>query len=253
MATVLKILIVAAVALMLMGGEFACTQSERPLGSRDEGFIDYYLVGAWAEVKAEDDDWIDGVWIAGELAYEAMALETGELRVVEYEDGAPTKIYTGYSTLLDGRKFLNLRLVECPGCDEEKLAKLGVDDCPWRIVRYWTFLPDETADALAASGEITREVLDRKVGELRGRLLFYEFMDDDFVADAIRGQRIAGDADCKNCVQGGACLRASVEALRDFIRREGPELFFEDRDGGIWAVIRSDPDEPDRAEGRSEF
>lgn len=240
MTKALKLISLMAVALLLMGGEFSCTQSDRPLGPREEGFIDHYLIGTWAEIEIEGDS-PEGEWRAGERLYEARLLDTGLLRIVEFEEGAPSKVYDGYTTMLDGRKFLNLKLVECPGCSEAKLAKLPIDDCPFVIVRYWTFLPDGVADALVASNDIGRDVLDERTSSLRGRLLFYEYMDNDIVQEAIAAGRIGGDAECENCVEGGACLRDDPEALRKFIRRSGPELFYEDDSGGIWALIRADP------------
>jgi hypothetical protein len=210
-----------AAILALTGMDGGCTQSELPLSSRDDGFADHYLVGTWHELEISED----GVFNSARLIYRVEFGDSGNLRITSYGDDAALGVYSGYSTRLGADKYLNARQTECPGCDDEESAMLAVDDCPFNILRYQTYLPDRIAREAANDSEEFRNTLVANANGLRGRLLFVDVMDDMVVDDAITAGKISGEANCEHCVGEGACIRAEQAALRGFVELGRDELY----------------------------
>ena len=69
-------------------------------------------MGIWQDTQTED--WVqmflgEGVTVTGNV-YEARFDEFGELRVVQYgADGEPEVVFSGHTSLLDGRRYTLLQ------------------------------------------------------------------------------------------------------------------------------------------------
>jgi hypothetical protein len=218
----------AAIALLmlLMGmGSPQCTQSEIPLGSPQDGFVDHYLIGEWQGPNTDEPG------PNGEFTIEA----DGETELVFALDGPQqlrvyweNKEFVGYSTWLNGNKYLNLRMVDCHDCDEEERTRLNNDTCPYQIVRYWTYMPKFL---LANEPDEDIAAIDKAVKANAGRMLFIGLMLPRFVKEQIEAAQITGEESCETCFWKGACLRASGDELRQFVKEHDLDLYTIDEPG----------------------
>ena len=203
------------IALFVMGMD-GCPQSQSPLGERDEGFVDPSIIGIWEETQAED--WVqmflgEGVTVRSNV-YEARLDEFGKLKVVQHDsDGKVELVFSGYTSLLDSRRYLNLKISECPLC-EEAMYELDEGTCPYLILQYDTDLPARLAGT--AVGRTARP---------EGRVLFMALMDEGFVVDAIEKELIDTDPDCLPCVWEGACISSDQERLQAFVSKYDRQLY----------------------------
>lgn len=219
---VLRSAVIVMLMLLMGAGSPQCSQSEIPLGSPEDGFVDYYLIGEWQEPITHESDPDGGLIIE----------PSGETGVVFELDGPQqlrvyweNKEFVGYSTWLNGNKYLNLRLVDCHNCDEEERTRLNNDTCPYQIVRYWTYMPkfmvaDESDEDIVAINKATKANT--------GRLLLIGLMLPRLVEQQIESGQIAGVESCDTCFWKGACLRASEDELRRFVREHDSALYTTD-------------------------
>ena len=224
-----SVLRVSLLAACLVG----CTQSETPLSSREEGFVDYYLLGQWREYEPSG-----GGFDAGSLAYSVSLDDSGDLRVVQFDDdGTVDRVHAVYSTRLDGRKYANVRVVDCPGCTAEEQARLAADNCPFMIVQYSTFLPESVATAdYDGDDRSLVDALAQQASASRGQFLFMVLMDSDFIEDAISSEIVSGAADCDTCLSEGPCLSTRGEELTRFLKGHDRDVFSPDS----WSVLIRD-------------
>lgn len=202
-------------ALFVMGMD-GCPQSRLPLGERDEGFVDPSIMGIWQDTQAED--WVqmflgEGVTVAGNV-YEARFDDSGRLIIVQYDaKGKAEVVFSGYTSLLDKRRYLNLRIIECPAC-EEAMYELDAGTCPYHILQYDTELPARLTGSSVGSA-----------ARPEGRLLFVGIMDEDFVAEAIEEGLIETDPACLPCVWEGSCISSEQEKLQAFVSKYDRQLY----------------------------
>ena len=217
--TVLRSAAIALLMLLMGMGSPQCTQSEVPLGSPEDGFIDHYLIGEWQGAETDESDPSKGLTIEpdGETAV-VFELDGPQQLRVYWEN----KEFVGYSTWLNGNKYLNLRMVDCHDCDEEERARLNNDTCPYQIIRYWTYMPK-----FVLAGEPDEDIaaIDKAVKANAGRLLFIGLMIPSFVEEQIAAAQIAGEESCETCFWKGVCLRASEDELRQFVKQHGLDLY----------------------------
>lgn len=204
------------IALLLMGMD-GCPQSQVPLSARDEGFVDPSLIGTWQGTGAQD--WVQlllgtGVTVEGSSRYAASFDESGGLKVVQYGDkGQAEVVFSGFTSLLDGRRYLNLKTVECPQC-EEALYELDEETCPYLILQYATELPRRLAGSMA-----------ERDPEFEGRALFVGMMDEEFVVEAIDKGLIDSDPACLPCIWEGPCMTSEQEELQQFVSKHDTQLY----------------------------
>ena len=206
------------IAFLLMGME-GCPQSQQPLTERELGFADPSLIGIWEGALAEDYIQLflgEGVTVNSDQ-YEVGLDETGGLRVVQYSsDGGVYVVYSGYTSMLYGRLYLNLKIVECPICDE-RLYELNGETCPYLILQYATAIPERLAGGFAEKAAAGAE-----------RALFVAMMDEDFVAAAIEDGLIETSAECLPCVWAGSCIDLEQEKLQRFVSEYDEQLYPQD-------------------------
>lgn len=204
-----------AIALLVMGMD-GCPQSQAPLSSREEGFVDPSITGIWQGTQAENllqQILGEGVTLADNV-YEARIDPSGGLKVRQYgTDGEVEVVFSGYTSLLDGRRYLNLKISECPLC-EEAMYELDAPTCPYMIVQYAPELPRRLIGTDVA-----------KVPDTDGRVLYVGMMDEDFVASAIDEGRLDSDPGCIACIWEGSCISSNQEELRRFVSRYDAELY----------------------------
>lgn len=219
----------------LLSGMGGCPQSEQPLSDREQGFVDPSIMGIWQSTQPEN--WVqlflgEGVTVEDDV-YEARFDPSGELRVVQYDqDGKEKLVYTGYTSLLDGRRYLNLKISECPLC-EEALYELDEATCPYHILQYSTEMPPPLAG---------RDL--GRAAEAPGRKLFVGVMDGEFVVTAIEQGLIDSDPSCLVCVWDGPCISSDQDKLQEFVRTFDAELYPWDS----WDVYVQQPDVPAKPE-----
>lgn len=208
---------------LLVTAMIGCTQSETPLSSREEGFADLYLLGEWRGYEPDGE----GGFRAGALTYDVSLTDDGDLRVVQFDDDESIdRVLSAFSTRLDGRKYVNARVIECPGCNADELARLATDRCPYQIVQYSTFLPRSLASGdLDEDDRELLEILNKQATTLRGQLLFMALMDSKYIKDVISNDVIAGTADCETCVSDGPCVAARGEDLQLFLRESDRDIY----------------------------
>lgn len=205
-----------------------CTQSETPLTSRNDGFVDFYLLGRWHDLDLNDQ----GQLITGDLAYDISLADNGDLRVLQYAgDEAEYHEYTAYSSRLDSNKYVNARLIDCTGCSEQERANIAAGHCPYQIAQYKTFLPRNLAAHFANdAGEEVANALIELSTTLRGSLVFMAGMHSDFIEGAIADESIAGDLN-----KDAPCISSRDDALRDFLLHHDRDIY---PDGGWGVLIR---------------
>jgi hypothetical protein len=222
-----------------MGGPPDCTQSTIPLSGNEDGFIDYYLLGEWQALdEAEDskEGEIKLVAIGEQPVFRVEMYGQSHIRVT-WED----KEFVGYSTLLDGNKYLNLRLVRCDGCDERTQAQLENTSCGYQVLKYLTYFPaDMVRKHVSDDPERLAELESIAIAtqSIVGRMLLISMMSDYFVSDEIEQGRIPGTVDCEDCFWSGACLSASGEELRKYVLDRNLELYHSSSDAGAYIRIQ---------------
>ena len=202
-------------AFLITGAE--CTSSQYPLSERDEGFVDPSIMGRWAEEFDFDNP------------AHASVDDEGNLRLVLDET-----VFTGYTSVVAGRRYLNLRPRGCETCNTEEQAALESQQCLYSIVQYSTEPPETINPAWATK-------YDEEMAQYEGRYLSIAFMANDFVEDAINKGLIAGDPDCDACVWSpGACVKAKPEVLQPFVRQFDAQLYPLEN----WQLYVEAPDPP---------
>jgi hypothetical protein len=210
------------------------------LTERDEGFSDPSIVGSWGM-----PDWSAGGVIGlglevppnpetgfpdYELVYEVGFGESGNLQVVQYDRDGRFVVYTAYSSLLNGRRYLNLSPVACPACeresqDAEEAEPLAFNSeaisCPYQIVQY-------TTGSSPRMGESWANGFAKEIAEYEGDYLSIALMDNEFVIEAIEQGKIDGDPTCDSCLFEGACMTARQKALQEFVSKYDTQLFPQD-------------------------
>lgn len=201
----------------------SCTQSEHPLSSPEDGFVDPYLVGTWYSAWISEEGLLDAETVFAIVEITA----DGEMRVVDYEaDNDAPDIYRAWSTRLGADKYLNLQLIECPGCDEDGQRAVESGRCAYIIFRYFTYLPTDVLEEEFSDEEL--RLIQTPFDAMRGDLALYQYMDNSVVKDAIEAGEVEGEAECEDCVRTGACLAADERELRQFVAPRADELFISD-------------------------
>jgi hypothetical protein len=200
--------------MLLTGmGSPTCTQSDIPLGGPEDGFVDHYLIGEWRTWRTA----------GGEGEKELVFELDGPLQIrLTYAN----KEFVGYSTWLNGNKYLNLRTVDCHDCSDEERDLLEGNVCPYQILRYWTYVPEFILTELSESESVAISKA------TRGRILIIVLMNNDFVSEQIVAGRVAGVDRCEKCFWQGACLRAAEGELRRFVVEHEMDLYLNEDMGG---------------------
>lgn len=223
----LRIVPMLCVALLLMGMEVRCTHTTEPLSTVDEGFVDPYLIGRWREFEMdEDEDERELELSVGDLAYEVLHNSPDTVvRIREFGSEGRVTIYEGFTTLLNGRKYLNTRLVDCIGCDSAPWKDDFSSDCSNTIIEYATYVPNDFMSLITTETDLTEKETKALFAGLRGRLLFIQYMKNSFVVDAIREGTIKGELSCDDCDKPAACITEDSKVLQDFIRSHKADVY----------------------------
>lgn len=225
----LRMVPMVCVALLLMGMEVRCTHTTEPLSTVDEGFVDPYLLGRWRALDMDVDEHELELDV-GDLAYEVLSNPADTVvRIRKFGKEGRVSIYEGYTTLLNGRKYLNTRLVDCIGCDSAPRKDDFSSDCSYTIIEYATYVPNNFMSLMTTETDLTEKEAKALFAGWRGRLLFIQYMENSFVVDAIREGTIEGELSCDDCDSPAACITEDSEILQDFIRsRKADEKVFPD-------------------------
>ena len=235
------------IALLLMGGENTCTVSRLPLTERDQGFVDPSIMGIWSENAAVDHIDLDSKpEEAGyEPDFELGFDDSGNLKIVEYgKEGAVDAVYTGFTSVISGRRYLNVSLTACASCDEEELAKIYAGTCPFQIWQYSKELPPallqpQTSEDFQLTADRIEEI---RIAISEGPYLLIAYMSNEFVGDAINDGLIEGDPDCDECSsaatwRAGACITAEQTAIQKFVTKYDAQLYPADN----WGIFMKVP------------
>lgn len=208
--------------LVLTLGAAGCTRSENPLGSRQEGFVDLYLLGRWHAYDADG-----GRFEVGALLYDVALDDGGDIAVRAYNDeGRVDRVYSAYTTRIAARKYLNTRFVDCPDCEQQDRERQFAAECPYQIVQYSTF-PPSTLAVVETDAE-TRELLDTLIvqsAKLRGQLLFIATMDTSYIRESMSEGTIAGDPGCDGCDGEDACISSGADVLQTYLSDYDREVY----------------------------
>ncbi len=218
---IIRVAAVIAVAVPLLGMD-GCAQSQYPLSSREEGFVDPYLLGDWYRGYVSE---------SGHFRPEQLHLEivtTGDEMRVRWHDEDQYCDLTGYTTRFRDKKYANLRLVDCSyWTATEKTAK-DFDACPYHLIQYKTFMPAGLADYIDESSrdpEVSKSTVITAAEAQRGRTLFYSFLWGDPLKRAIEAGELAGLAECEDCGSEGPCVQADAEDLQEFLFDRDAEMY----------------------------
>ena len=205
---------IAAAAAVVAVGLFAivATTSKSPLGERDQGFVDPSIMGRWGEPPWEQDGEV------AEVGFEATFDAAGELRLVSDPELDEQEVYTGHTTLLDGRRYLNLKLIDCLGCAEDERSRIKANPCPYTIWQYATQLNPAVISSLNGHDADALSKFD-------GRFLLLVYMDLDVIDNAIESGLLDGDMDCDACIDSDTCMTAEPTELQTFVRQNQEALF----------------------------
>jgi hypothetical protein len=196
-----------------------CAQSENPLlGEANEP--DLYLLGTWYFAGMD----ANGALIPGDSdEYFDVTLDGDNFRMNYYE-GDKVTVFELLTTRIGPSRYVSMRPVEWIGFDEgQPSGKDEMESCPWQILLYQTFLPKplpgfeyagEAGSKLDATAESYAAVVREANRELRGNLLFIQFMKPDVIHDAIKQNEIAGS---RKDAMSSPCIMAPPEQLRAFI------------------------------------
>lgn len=225
--------------MLSMGMEGSCTHTKEPLSSIDDGFVDPYLIGNWRKIEDET------IPKLGELVYEVSVDPANTvLRIKNRKFRGGVEIYEGYSTQLNGKKYLNLKLVECLECDDQQTEDGFSNGCPYYIIQYETYISQKTLSLLfdASETEAMKEVVAFFSG-WRGRLLFTHDMSSHYIANAIREGVIPGELSCDDCDTLDVCITADSETLRSFVEDHEARVY--EGDIFYWRMLgRELPSDP---------
>lgn len=204
-----------------------CTQSETPLTSRENGFVDFYLLGKWHDLDLNDQ----GQLVPGDLAYDISLTDSGDLRAIQYgENDTDYHEFSAYSSRLNGKKYLNARLVACSGCSEKERANLAANYCPYQIVQYATFLPRKLSTYVADEvGDEVANALIKLSTASRGQMAFMASMNSDFIEAAISDEAIAGDSK----EDDAPCITSREDVLRQFLLQHDLDVYPTDE----WGIL----------------
>lgn len=227
----------ASTIFLLMGMDGGgCAQSDLPLSSKDNGFTDLYLVGSWYSVLMIGP----GELGADELWYDVRLTPDGDMRIYSYNEDESVAVYSAYTTQVGPNKYLNVRLIDCVNCDDEGPQTFNDIPCPYHILRYQTFVPDDASEIQVVSDDSGHEWLNSELSirknrflddKYRGRLLFFRWMDGDYVSAAIEQGLVEGDPDCKECDPGVACLTSTHANLQALVAKQSDSIYdLEDAD-----------------------
>jgi len=204
-----------------------CTQSETPLTSRENGFVDLYLLGKWHDLELNDQEQL----VTGDLAYDISLADNGDLRVFQYgEKDTDYHEFSVYSSRLNGKKYINARLVACTGCSEQERGNLAANYCPYQIVQYATFLPRKLATHVAdeVGDEVANALVELSTAS-RGQMIFMASMNSDFIKGAILDEAIAGDSN----EDDAPCITSREDVLQQFLLQHDLDIY--PTDG--WGVL----------------
>ncbi len=219
----LRIVPMVCVALLLMGMGVRCTHTTEPLSTMDDGFVDPYLIGKWRVLEMDEDE---RELYADDLAYEVLSNPTDTVvRIRSFGSKERVSIYEGYTTRLNGRKYLNVRLVDCIGCDSAPRKDDFSSDCSYTIIEYATYVPSNFMSLLTTETDMTEKEANALFEGWRGRLLIIQYMKNSFVVDAIRERTIEGELSCDDCDSPAACITEDSETLQDFIRSHEADIY----------------------------
>ncbi len=221
--------VVIAVPLLGMDG---CAQSKYPLASREEGFVDPYLLGEWyAGYVAEN-----GNFQPEQLHLRVSAVDS-ELRVRWYDEDQYCDL-TGYSTRFKDKKYVNLRLVGCAYWTVTEKTASDFDACPYHIIQYKTFMPRglaEWIDGAVYDVEVDADTLLASAEAQRGRILLYALMWGGDFRRAIEAGDLDGVADCENCGSEGPCIQSDASKLLPYLFANDASLY--ENTLRHWAVL----------------
>jgi hypothetical protein len=219
----LRIVPMVCVALLLMGMGVRCTHTTEPLSTMKDGFVDPYLIGRWRVLEMDEDE---RELYADDLAYEVLPDPTDKVvRIRSFGSEGRVSVYEGYTTRLNGRKYLNAWLVDCVGCDSAPLKDDFSSDCSYTIIEYATYVPNNFVSLMTTETDLTEKEAKALFAGWRGRLLFIQYMENSFVVDAIRAGTIEGELSCDDCDSPAACITEDSEILQDFIRSHGADIY----------------------------
>lgn len=220
----LRIVPMVCVSLLLMGMGVRCTHTTEPLSTMNDGFVDPYLIGRWRALEMDEDE---RELYAGNLAYEVLPNPTDTVVRIRRSFGSKghVSVYEGYTTRLNGRKYLNARLVDCIGCDSAPRKDDFSSDCSYTIIEYATYVPNNFMSLMTTESELTEKEAKALFEGWRGRLLFIQYMKNSFVVDAIREGTIEGELSCDDCDSPAACVTEDSEILQDFVRSHESDIY----------------------------
>lgn len=221
----LPVTAIRSLAVVSISFAAGCVGSQIPLTDADDGFVDPAIVGTWREYPEDGEG--DGESIR-------VVIDGGIMTIVTDLDWVTTcataDVYTAHSSLVAGRRYLNLRFVRCVGDVAEN--EQPSDACPYLIVRYapepdFPTLRDELGaqflSELAAIQEAAVEPL-----------ALFSIGDPDYVEAAIEDRVIEGCAKCARRSQ--PCLTPHARALRRFVTKHAEEIFPEESWGLLHRV-----------------
>ena len=199
----------------ILGAAAGCARSEHPLSSPEDGFIDPYLPGTWYEVSIHSDGTIDTPL---DSIYEVTAGDDGKLQVVGLKKRGSANVYSAFSTRLGADKFLNLRDEECRNCGDLAAAAAQSDECPYHILQYTTYVPEEVTSEFRnlEDAGFPAPKLEAWMDRMRGQLLFYRGLLVEPVNEAIARGEIQGD-DVILDPFVTTCIRSAGDALSAFV------------------------------------
>ena len=193
------------------------TSSRLPLAELEVGFVDPAIMGTWGWF--EDCAFIpnmepDAQGLCYVFGFRARFGETAALELVDQH-----KVMTGYTSLLSGRRYLNLTLIDCADCSDEQRAEFTTGACPYTILQYSTEeSPRMAPDKVTTNAE--------EIALFDGRYLSVANMDRDFLRDAIKRGLIDGNPACEACVwTDGPCITSERQAMQDFVRKYDAQLY----------------------------
>ncbi len=220
---------------LLLGMEGGgCADSTAPLSAREDGFVDPYLLGDWYEFEDDETSKTDDESInldtfgPGEHAYRIFVAGPGEMRVQNFREGRLFEEFAAWSSLLRGDKYLNLLRLDCPGCSEEERQQRADNVCPYRVVRYRTYIPQswiETAREDLEGEDISETELQAFFARLHGNSVAVVAMDGGEVRSAMRAGEIDGFEYCEECKSRQVCVDVESASLARFVLENRDGLF----------------------------
>jgi hypothetical protein len=221
----IRLLFLSVLATCAIAG---CASSENPLSSRESGFVDRYLHGAWRPYDVVES--ADGLELA--LSDENFLFVTtnesqSEVSICNF-DGEGRCCWAGHSTLLDGQKYFNFRASDTGECEGEE-----PEECAYWIFRYETFASDLFLSHLSKKYGVSDDVAGQVLSDFDGRLVIVWYLSAEAVEEAIRTQQVKGKI-ISGLILDEVCLAAESEALQSFFAHTDSNLFPEP----YWIFVR---------------